>query len=111
MASYIYSDEVKQARAKFDLEQNIYALFNFELAENVNKSFEVIYTPSEIEGEIGTFEKKELKVPNSSADIAVQDFSYVKDYAKVSSAYKIKDYSKASSACKIKDYSKDAGAL
>lgn len=76
MAGYIYSDEVKQARAKFDLEQNIYALFNFELAENVNKSFEVVYTPSEIEGEIGTFEKKELKVPNSSAGIAVQDFSY-----------------------------------
>lgn len=58
MAGYIYSDEVKQARAKFDLEQNIYALFNFELCENANKSFEVIYTPSEIEGEIGTFEKK-----------------------------------------------------
>lgn len=104
MAGYIYSDEVKQARAKFDLEQNIYALFNFELCENVNKSFEVIYTPSEIEGEIGTFEKKELKVPNSSTGIVVQDSSDVKDYAKVSSTCKIKDYSKAPRCCALKDY-------
>lgn len=104
MAGYIYGDEVKQARAKFDLEQNIYALFNFELCENVNKSFEVIYTPSEIEGEIGTFEKKELKVPNSSTGIVVQDSSDVKDYAKVSSTCKIKDYSKAPRCCALKDY-------
>lgn len=104
MAGYIYSDEVKQARAKFDLEQNIYALFNFELCENVNKSFEVIYTPSEIEGEIGTFEKKELKVPNSSTGIVVQDSSDVKDYAKVSSTCKIKDYSKSPRCCALKDY-------
>lgn len=104
MAGYIYSDEVKQARAKFDLEQNIYALFNFELCENVNKSFEVIYTPSEIEGEIGTFEKKELKVPNSSTGIVAQDSSDVKDYAKVSSTCKIKDYSKAPRCCALKDY-------
>lgn len=83
MAGYIYNDAVKQARAKFDLEQNIYALFNFELAENVNKSFEVIYTPSEIEGEIGTFEKKELKSPNSSTGIAAQGFSDAKDYNKM----------------------------
>lgn len=104
MAGYIYSDEVKQARAKFDLEQNIYALFNFELCENVNKSFEVIYTPSEIEGEIGTFEKKELKVPNSSTGIVAQDSSDVKDYAKVSSTCKIKDYSKSPRCCALKDY-------
>lgn len=104
MAGYIYGDEVKQARAKFDLEQNIYALFNFELCENVNKSFEVIYTPSEIEGEIGTFEKKELKVPNSSTGIVVQDSSDVKDYAKVSSTCKIKDYSKSPRCCALKDY-------
>lgn len=104
MAGYIYSDEVKQARAKFDLEQNIYALFNFELCENVNKSFEVIYTPSEIEGEIGTFEKKELKVPNSSTGIVAQNSSDVKDYAKVSSTCKIKDYSKAPRCCALKDY-------
>lgn len=86
MAGYIYNDAVKQARAKFDLEQNIYALFNFELAENVNKSFEVIYTPSEIEGEIGTFEKKELKSPNSSTGIAAQGFSDAKDYNKMPNA-------------------------
>lgn len=104
MAGYIYGDEVKQARAKFDLEQNIYALFNFELCENVNKSFEVIYTPSEIEGEIGTFEKKELKVPNSSTGVVVQDSSDVKDYAKVSSTCKIKDYSKSPRCCALKDY-------
>lgn len=104
MAGYIYGDEVKQARAKFDLEQNIYALFNFELCENVNKSFEVIYTPSEIEGEIGTFEKKELKVPNSSTGIVAQDSSDVKDYAKVSSTCKIKDYSKSPRCCALKDY-------
>lgn len=104
MAGYIYGDEVKQARAKFDLEQNIYALFNFELCENVNKSFEVIYTPSEIEGEIGTFEKKELKVPNFSTGIVVQDSSDVKDYAKVSSTCKIKDYSKSPRCCALKDY-------
>lgn len=104
MAGYIYGDEVKQARAKFDLEQNIYALFNFELCENVNKSFEVIYTPSEIEGEIGTFEKKELKVPNSSTGIVVQDSSDVKDYAKLSSTCKIKDYSKSPRCCALKDY-------
>lgn len=104
MAGYIYSDAVKQARAKFDLEQNIYALFNFELAENVNKSFEVIYTPSEIEGEIGTFEKKELKVPSSSIDTTVKSFSYMKGYIKVSRIYKIKDYSKTPGTYALKDY-------
>lgn len=70
----------------FHEEQNIYALFNFELAENVNKSFEVIYTPSEIEGEIGTFEKKELKSPNFSTGIASQGFSNAKDYNKMPNA-------------------------
>lgn len=105
MADYIYNDADKQARAKFDLEQNIYALFNFELGENVNKSFEVIYTPSETEGEIGTFEKRELEAPSSSTDIAKQSFTDVKDYTKSPSVCEIKDYSKTSGFCGINDYS------
>ena len=79
-------------------------LIQIKLQLLINKSFEVIYTPSEIEGEIGTFEKKELKVPNSSTGIVVQDSSDVKDYAKVSSTCKIKDYSKSPRCCALKDY-------
>jgi len=62
MASYIYNNKIKQARAKFDLEQAIYALFNFELEENVNKSFEIEYTPfNEDSEEMGIFRKKSIK--------------------------------------------------
>ena len=65
MADYIFKNKTKQARAKIDLEQNIYALFSFELHENVGKSFEVQYAPPESEAEdiselLGTFSAKEL---------------------------------------------------
>ncbi len=69
MATYIYNDRLKQARAKFDLEQNIYALFCYELNQNVGKSFEVVYTAQEEQCEdevsectIGNFSKLELGV-------------------------------------------------
>ncbi len=106
MANYIYNDTDKQARAKFDLEQNIYALFNFELDENVNKSFEVIYTPSETEGEIGNFNKRELKVQNTPVNTGIRNLGAIKDYAAATSIFKIKDYSKKQGLCSIRDYSK-----
>ncbi len=68
MASYIYNNKIKQARAKFDLEQAIYALFAFELEENVNKSFEIKYIPfDEDEGKIGDFSKEAIKVQTAES--------------------------------------------
>ncbi len=57
MADYIRLNEAKQGRAKTNLEQKIYDLFCYELEENVGKSFEVQYTPSDEAGEIGEFSK------------------------------------------------------
>ena len=61
MSEYILGNTVKQARAKFDLEQNIYALFCFELEQNIGKSFEIIYTSSGQAGKIGEFSKRERR--------------------------------------------------
>ncbi len=57
MADYIYSDTIKQARSKFDLEQKIDRLFCYELKEIRNKEFDIFYAPGET-GEIGTFSKQ-----------------------------------------------------
>lgn len=62
MAHHILNDKLKQARAKFDLEQKIYRLFTYELDQNVGKSFSIDYVPSEHAGEVGTFSKNEIEI-------------------------------------------------
>lgn len=64
MATYVFNDQVKQARAKIDLEQQIYSLFFRDLANginNSNKSFTIEYTPLGQTGEMGSFEKSEIR--------------------------------------------------
>lgn len=57
MANYIYSDTIKQARSKFDLEQKIDRLFCYELKDIRNKEFDILYVPGETR-KIGTFSKQ-----------------------------------------------------
>ncbi len=102
MADYILNDKIKQARAKFDLEQSIYALFSFELEKNINKSFEIHYTPSEKEGEIGIFSKSKIEATGTSDESKLND-QMLLDFSKDSTETVLKDYAPKPQV--LKDYS------
>lgn len=99
MASYIYNNKIKQARAKFDLEQAIYALFSFELEENVNESFEITYTPDDGQN-IGKFDKQAIKSQDLKPEYQPLDGNLV-DYSQWGG--EVTDYS--ASAGTLSDYS------
>ena len=65
MATFIFNDKVNQARAKNFLENKIYRLFLYNMAENEGKSFVINYVPSQ-NNEIGNFLANVMESPNQS---------------------------------------------
>ena len=89
MAGYIVNNQTKQARAKEDLWDKIFALILRDLKSLENKTVEIIYSAGESIGEVGSFSKRiitsssmkreEIPLPSSK----IQDFSetVIRDYS------------------------------
>ena len=60
MAEDMCNDIYKQGRLERDFYKNIMFLFSKNMGEEYDKSFRIIYHPSDVEGELGTFEKIEI---------------------------------------------------
>lgn len=89
MAQYITQNEIKQARAKEDLWDKIFATILSDLKSCENKTVEIVYSPNENMNEAGTFSKRILQNSESQNKRVIglqelQDFSNtsVCDYSK-----------------------------
>ena len=77
MAEDMCNDIYKQGRLERDFYKNIMFLFSKNMGEEYDKSFKIIYHPSDVEGELGTFEKIEI-----SDDISNCRFKSVNLYSR-----------------------------
>ncbi len=98
MAEYIVNNQIKQARAKEDLWDKIFALILRDLKNLENKTVEIIYSAGKSISEVGSFSKRIITSPLVQREETALPSSKIQDFSETV----MRDYSE--SCGEILDY-------